>query len=137
MATEGDGSVSRARLVKRDSEVHGVGYPFVAWDRGLYIETNNAIIERNIFSHNLDGIVLGALTVEINDNTFEYNNGHGIYIFGSMYTSIYDNIIQNNAFNGIFVNAVNLIGPLMVYNNNTQKELVSVLVVVVVELLLL
>jgi hypothetical protein len=54
---------SGARIVMRDSEILGCGWgiPYQAFNdenTGLFIYADNAVLERNLFSNNFNGVVL-------------------------------------------------------------------------------
>ncbi len=71
-----DGSV----FEMRNSELHGCGdATTVSRYAGLYIETDNAVIDHNLISNNYYGIVLYGSDARVSNNTITWNDDTGIY----------------------------------------------------------
>ncbi len=93
-------------FVMRDSELHGCGWgtPYESYEdtAGLVIYADNAVVERNLFSSNFNGIMLkGATGVQITANRFLANTWSGISTWGSRGAYIADNTFDDG-YNGIW-----------------------------------
>ncbi|MBD2137477.1 DUF1565 domain-containing protein [Anabaena sp. FACHB-1237] len=79
---------------------------------GLWIESNNSIVQENIFTQNTqDGIaVAGNATANISNNYFYRNGANGITISGNARPEIRENVFQDTGFGiNIIANAAPLI----------------------------
>jgi parallel beta-helix repeat protein len=96
-----------ATLVMRDSELHGCGWgiPYESNEdtAGLAIYADNAVLERNLFSNNFNGIMLkGATNIQIAGNQFFSNTWSGISTGGTRGARIAGNSFADG-FNGILM----------------------------------
>jgi len=90
----------------RNSELHrcGITPAIVSWS-GLYIQTDDAIIDHNLISHNADGIVLYGSDATVSNNTITWNNQSGIMATHWSNGTIVDNWISNIETYGIWVDS--------------------------------
>ncbi len=115
---------SGATFQMNNSELHYCGYYYESsnYDHsGLWINTNNTIIENNTFTNNDYGIVL----FDAHHNTISGNNvtdsgWHGFYLNNCTYNNLFDNSALNNYFDGFALYSSsnnNLTGNSAVDNN--------------------
>lgn len=98
-------AVDGSAFEMEDSEVHGVGWgpeqelrdneAILSGQRGLLIRTDNALLDRNIFSNNYVGVILASSGVTLTHNTIVSNTVHGIYVQDGTDSTIADNYIQH------------------------------------------
>ena len=90
----------------KNSELHECGYgPFLSWENfGLYIETDNALVDHNLLSFNYRAIVLFGSDAKISNNTIEWNDHTGIEASSWSNGTIENNIIAWNEVYGIWIN---------------------------------
>ena len=82
-----------------DSEQSHCGYSHSNLDhRGLWINTNNTIIENNTITNNYYGIILENAHHNIIRNNNATNNAFSFYLQGSSYNTFSGNTLTNNAF---------------------------------------
>ncbi|MFB0560782.1 MAG: nitrous oxide reductase family maturation protein NosD [Candidatus Lokiarchaeia archaeon] len=95
---------SGATFQMNNSELHYCGYYYESSNRdhaGLWINTNNTIIENNTFKNNYYGIVLfNAHYNTIRGNNIINSGWHGIYLGYCTYNNISGNTATNNYFDG-------------------------------------
>lgn len=117
------GSQNVAIVTNEQSRVSGVtvinnnsrGY-------GLWIESNNSIVQENIFTQNTqDGIaVTGNATANISNNYFYRNGANGITISGNASPEIRENVFQDTGFGiNIIENAAPLIQGNQIKSNRS------------------
>lgn len=91
---------SGATFEMKNSELHYCGYNFTPYNRGLFINTNNTIIENNFLTNNFIGIVLyDAYHNTIRCNTAT-NNYYGFGLYDSSNNSLAGNVAVNNTIYG-------------------------------------
>jgi hypothetical protein len=73
-------------------------YPFGGW--GVYVH-------RSVLSGNERGIVIKGDDVSLRENVIAHNRRAGVFIDGSYYSGIYNNVIVDNGATGIFLNTLN------------------------------
>ncbi len=88
----------------RNSELHrcGITPAIVSWS-GLYIQTDNAIIDHNLISRNAYGIVLYGSDATVSNNTITWNDDTGIMATWWSNATIENNWITWNYKYGIWV----------------------------------
>jgi parallel beta-helix repeat protein len=94
-----------ANFTMRNSELHECGYgPFLAVDNyGLFIQTDNAIIEYNLISQNYIGVILYSSDAVVSNNTIGWNERTGIHSMIWSNGTIINNLIDSNKVYGINV----------------------------------
>jgi parallel beta-helix repeat protein len=93
-----------SQFVMQDSELHGCGWGTevqdpagpteaapISWDTaGLFIQADEALVERSTFSYNFGALVLAGTGITVQDNTVASNEYNPLTVWGS------DNIIRDN-----------------------------------------
>ena len=97
-----------AIFVMRESELQGCGWgiPYQAFNdenTGLFIYADDAVLERNLFSNNFNGVVLkNAGNARITANRFSKNTWSGVSLWNSENSNIGDNTFEDGN-NGIMM----------------------------------
>ncbi|MDI6855221.1 MAG: right-handed parallel beta-helix repeat-containing protein [Candidatus Thermoplasmatota archaeon] len=86
-----------SKFEMRDSELSECGYDYPYDSAGLWVNTDNAIIENSTLSWNYKGIILDCSNWStISNTTISYNNNDGVDIISAMNSSIANCTINNN-----------------------------------------
>jgi parallel beta-helix repeat protein len=93
-----------ATFQMNDSELHYCGYNIYSSNynqHGLWINTNNTIIENNTFTNNFYGIIIWySNNNTIINNTAANNTKEGVTLWGASYNTLTGNNASNNGGNG-------------------------------------
>ncbi len=110
--------VNGNNFVMENSQVHGVGscgsvqvsnnlfnclpcgeenHQFTVITAGMVVETDNALIENNLFSQNAIGLIVGGSSVTVKGNTFQSNDYSAFGLFDSSNDLIINNTFEQNA----------------------------------------
>ncbi len=85
-----------------DSEELGDNATILSGIRGLSVDADNAVIERNTFYSNHVGLILTGAAISLDNNNIHSNKVHGIYIRGGSGCQITNNTVQHSSISSPF-----------------------------------
>ncbi|MGA1974786.1 MAG: NosD domain-containing protein [Conexivisphaerales archaeon] len=74
-------------------------HQFTVITAGMVVETDNALIENNLFSQNAIGLIVGGSSVTVKGNTFQSNDYSALGLIDSSNDLITDNTFEQNPAN--------------------------------------
>jgi hypothetical protein len=92
---------SGATIEITGSTIKECGYDNNVEDLGLYIQTNNALIDNSVITSNHYGLFAVYANITLTNSSITNNTGHGAYLLGSHESEIHNNNLSANSGYGI------------------------------------